>query len=146
MIHLAEKRLSLSDAMAALSNIAGSDLMSRLRRHNSVSQPRLIEFAPHIAVMTDRTIRNNLADLGVSGADQMASSTRRSAFYRMSFCFWAQVFQYALASPSLQTGDCKLLNDVVDSDYAVIASYCATLETNDDRLRQRYDAIVSIVS
>ena len=145
VIHLADNRLSLSDGMAAVSRIAGTELMRQLRACTSASQPQLVEFAQSIAALTDRTLPHALSDLGLPDSARAALAARQSAFYRTQFCFWAHVFQHAMSSPSLQTGDKKLLNDLVDSDYAITASYCDALETNDDRLRQRYNALVAAI-
>lgn len=143
VVHLADNRQTLSDGMAALAKLSGPDVMSKLRSYQAVSQPRLTEFAPHIAVLADSTLKHTLSELGLPGAEGSALASRQSAFYRVQFCYWAQVLQFAMCSPSLQTGDHKLLNDIVDSDYAITASYCEALETKEDRLRQRYDALVS---
>jgi hypothetical protein len=142
VIHLADNRQSLSDGMNALAKIVGPDKMRQLRSLMSTSKPQLIELAPCIAALTDRTLQDNLTELGVLGTDRAALSTRQSAFYRTQFCFWAQVFQFVMGSSTLDTGDRKLLNDLVDSDYVITASYCDALETKEDRLRQRYDALI----
>jgi hypothetical protein len=49
-------------------------------------------------------------------------------------------------SPTLQLRDKKLLNDLVDSDYAITASYTDGLETDDKILRQRYHALLAAIA
>ena len=148
VIHLADNRRSLSDGMAAVAKIGGADLMSRIRKCASqpkLVKPKLVKFAASIAGLTDRTLEDALTDLGLPETGRAALTNRQSAFYRTEFCFWAQVFQFAMDSPSLDMKDSRLLNDLVDSDYAITASYCDALETCEDRLRQRYDALVATI-
>ena len=146
VIHLTDNRRSLSDGIDAIARIGGKDLMRRIRSFTSTSQPRLEKFAASIAGLTDCTLPDALTDLGLPVAGRAALANHQSAFYRTQFCFWAHVFQFALVSPSLDMKDRRLLNDLVDSDYAITASYCDGLETDDDRLRQRYEALVATIS
>jgi hypothetical protein len=145
VIHLTDNRQSLSDGMAELAKRVGSNKMSQLRSLIRSAQPRLAEFAPCIATITRNDVEHTLTELGVLDAGRINLNTHQSAFYRMQFCFWAQVFQYAMFSTSLPTGDSRLLNDIVDSDYAITASYCDSLETNDNRLCERYDALMAAI-
>jgi len=112
--------------------------MKQLRANRN----ELKSYTPSIAKLTDTSLATTLSDLGISDQQQKGLLCRQSAFYRYHFVYWAQVFQFSIGSPNLQTGDTRLLNDLVDSDYAVTASYCAHLETSDKKLQQLYEALM----
>ena len=144
-IHLAESRKSLNDGMTELTETVGREQMSELRAMHRNSKPPLSAFAPSIAALAKKNVKHTLTELGLRDADLNSLNTHQSAFYRVQFCFWAQIFQFAMCSSLISNGDKTLLNDIVDSDYAITASYCDALETSDDRLRQRYDALIATI-
>lgn len=146
IVHVAENRQSLQKGMKALQEIVGEDCMREFRRMCSREEkPAVKEFATSIAALTDRTLPQSLQDLGLNSREAQPLCQRKSAFYRMQFCFWAQVFQYSMGSPQLQKKDDKLINDLVDSDYAIVGSFFERLETSDDKLRDRHEALTSIL-
>jgi len=138
IVHLAGKRALIADSMLALHQRAGKSIMKQLRANRN----ELKSYTPSIAKLTDTSLATTLSDLGISDQQQKGLLCRQSAFYRYHFVYWAQVFQFSIGSPNLQTGDTRLLNDLVDSDYAVTASYCAHLETSDKKLQQLYEALM----
>jgi hypothetical protein len=142
---LPANRLSLQQAMDALGRFSGGAVMRQIRSLSRESKASIVPFAPSIASLTDRTLPHNLEAFGVPEGARAILSSRRSAFYRFTHCFWAQVFQYAIHTTVVQTRDDRLLNDFVDSDYAIVASYCDGLETGEDRLWQRYDVLVASI-
>ena len=145
VVHLADNRRNLADGLKALETLAGIELMSQYRKHFRESDLPLSSVTPSIAALTEKTLKQNLAELGMNPTEVSMLSVPQSAFFRAQFSYWAQIFQYAKDSRTLQRGDEKLLNDIVDSDYAIVASFTDGLETDDGRLRERYDALVEAI-
>jgi hypothetical protein len=146
LINLPDNRLSLEEGLAALTGILGEKGMAAFRAAHRTTNTSLRDYAPSIAAIAEKSLSDTFTDLGLSQADSASLTNRQSAFFRTKFCFWAQIFRYAMNSTSLQLGDRKLLNDLVDSDYAIIASYTDALESDDAGLRERYDALVAAVT
>lgn len=146
IVQLADNRSSLVDGMRALNGLVGNEMMAKYRASHRTTNAPLSAFAPSIAALTERTLSKSLSDLGLSPTDCARLNVRQSVFFRSQFSFWAQVFRYAMDSPTLQRGDDKLLNDLVDSDFAIVASYTDALETDEKLLRERYDALKSAIT
>jgi len=143
VVHLADSRSEIEFAMEELERIVGRTYIHDLRGQRSAkSAATMVSFAPKITDIAEHNLLHTLSEFGIQGSDYKELSLRSSALFRTLFCFWCQVFQYTMGSPHLQKGDKKLVNDLVDSDYAIVASYCESLETSDIHLRQRYDAVM----
>lgn len=153
LVNLPKNRISLQRGLDSLPELVGEPMMSKLRAHVRSTREdtrkadwlELIEYAPSIAALADTVLPDVLANCGIADPQSSALLSRRSAFYRYQFCYWAHVFQYAMVTTEIGTSDNRLLNEFVDSDYALTGSFCDSLETSDDPLRQRFDALRSVI-
>jgi hypothetical protein len=146
LVNLTDNRQTLEEGMAELSAKAGTALMANLRSIQRAERHPLSDFTQSIVALTLADLPGVLLAQGLKETESTQLLSKQSAFYRLLFCHWAQIFRYAMDSPVLQRGDKKLLNDIVDSDYAIIASYTDDLVPDDKGLRERYEALVSAVT
>jgi hypothetical protein len=141
-VNLADNRRDLESGLCAFKRLAGDQLCNALRESaNSQNKIQLSDVAPALRQLTLRTLPYTLEGLGITNPGQSPLLAASSVFFRNLLCFWMHIFQFARDSGNIALGDKRLLNDLVDSDYAVIGTFCDGLITGDSRMRERYEGI-----